>query len=79
MADSTASVSCYVIGISRPAVKLTLEFSTGDLNKSNLELFNYVQLSSGICMFYVPCFTFLYSDFSALTLLVGHQEGHPAC
>ena len=32
--------------------------------------------------FYLPGFTFLvpaYHAFSALTLLVGRQEGHPAC
>jgi len=39
-------------------------------------LFVFLVLLEFVCMLFVFC---LVSAFSALTLLVGRQEGHPAC
>ena len=48
----------------------------------NLSLSNVVNMKVyfyGLCTFILLYFAFSAFAFSALTLLVGRQEGHPAC
>jgi len=57
--------------------------SCGSLETTGLTLPNYADLTLRVCFIVIfdvliPAFSALIA-FSALTLLVGRQEGHPAC
>jgi len=46
-------------------------------NQSGIAVSSFGHLSEGHC--YIYSLSNLFTAFSALTLLVGRQEGHPAC